>query len=627
MSVTAPLSFPVPNLTCNTAAGGDDVQFVAVGTANVADLDGDGLDDRTVGTIQQQAGTLMHEFGHNLNLQHGGNNGTNFKPNYLSIMNYSFQMPGIPPTDPDGTGPLSGRLDYSPDDLADLNENALNEPAGIGDGTDNTLFTCPGGGAGAGVGNGAIDWNCDGDRTDASVSVDTNADGAINVLTGFDDWADLKLDFQNTSDFEDGIHLTTVDQVEIDQFTALQIAEVVDLSISKSDTPDPAIAGEALTYEITVLNTGPGDAEDVVVVDTLPAGLTYMSDSAACDTNTLPTLSCALGEIPSGESRIVTVQVLVAADLVYNAGGPTTITNLVSVTSASADLDLANNDDSEQTMVVAVADLEILSFDAVNPPAQILVGAAQDLTLRKVIVNNGPSAPMDVLLKRTAIAPADSTVTPSETSTTETALGLAEERTVDEIFTIQCNGYSNHTFSFTNEMQPANAEDTDPDHANNTAGVNVSLECVVPVKIDIKPNKINLNGNGVVPVVIFATAAGEGGLPLAFNPATIDPITVRFGPRDLVWSNTGGASEVHGTDHSNGNNGQRMYHFRARETGLNPGHTEACMKGTWRDALGNPHTFFGCKQVTVTGAKASVSATSADADETEKSIYVPFVQR
>jgi hypothetical protein len=47
------------------------------------------------GTANQQAGTLMHELGHNLGLQHGGNVGTNYKPNYLSIMNYAFQLQGL----------------------------------------------------------------------------------------------------------------------------------------------------------------------------------------------------------------------------------------------------------------------------------------------------------------------------------------------------------------------------------------------------------------------------------------------------------------------------------------------------------------------------------------------------
>lgn len=34
-------------------------------------------------------------------------------------MNYSFQVRGIGPTDPDGPGPLVARIDYSAQDLFD----------------------------------------------------------------------------------------------------------------------------------------------------------------------------------------------------------------------------------------------------------------------------------------------------------------------------------------------------------------------------------------------------------------------------------------------------------------------------------------------------------------------------
>src|SRR5262249_8443482 len=50
-----------------------------------------------------EAGTFMHELGHNLGLHHGGggirNNDIedepNYKPNYLSVMNYRYQFSGI----------------------------------------------------------------------------------------------------------------------------------------------------------------------------------------------------------------------------------------------------------------------------------------------------------------------------------------------------------------------------------------------------------------------------------------------------------------------------------------------------------------------------------------------------
>ncbi|MBC2712320.1 MAG: hypothetical protein HGJ94_15445 [Desulfosarcina sp.] len=165
----------------------------------LGDIDLDGDDDHDdVGSDRQQSGTLMHELGHNLNLRHGGEVDTNYKPNYLSIMSYRYQFRGISP---------SGRLDYSGDDLPDLDENNnLDEPDGIQDGTDDTIYDCLGTER-TGVGIGAIDWNCNNDGgIQDNVTADINDDGAFNVLTGFDDWENLKYDFQNAASFQDGVH-------------------------------------------------------------------------------------------------------------------------------------------------------------------------------------------------------------------------------------------------------------------------------------------------------------------------------------------------------------------------------------------------------------------------------------
>jgi len=45
--------------------------------------------------VNRQASTIMHEFGHNLSLRHGGNEDINYKPNYYSIMNYLYQLTGL----------------------------------------------------------------------------------------------------------------------------------------------------------------------------------------------------------------------------------------------------------------------------------------------------------------------------------------------------------------------------------------------------------------------------------------------------------------------------------------------------------------------------------------------------
>ena len=235
---------------CGEVHGNDFVVSLGGWNSGAGDVDGDGTDDEDVGTVRQQAGTLMHELGHNLGLQHGGGDSINYKPNHLSIMNYWFQFSGILPT---------GVLDYSDGALANLNENNLNETVGIGDGTDNTRYVCPNGSARTGAGTGAIDWNCDNDGgIDTNVSVNINNDcvdsnsngvcdpgeGSFVVLTGYNDWANIKLAFQNDGDFEDGVHESVVDLVELNYPVYLQIL----------NRPPVADAGENRDIECTGLN-------------------------------------------------------------------------------------------------------------------------------------------------------------------------------------------------------------------------------------------------------------------------------------------------------------------------------------------------------------------------------------
>jgi len=75
-----------------------------------------------IGTPQEQAGTLMHELGHNLGLRHGGCDDTNLKPGYASVMNYAFQMEGVP------RGGLHGLIDFSRGLHAVLDDSLLPAP-------------------------------------------------------------------------------------------------------------------------------------------------------------------------------------------------------------------------------------------------------------------------------------------------------------------------------------------------------------------------------------------------------------------------------------------------------------------------------------------------------------------
>lgn len=174
-----------------------------------------GTVDANTGTVAEETGTLMHELGHNLKLQHGGADSINRKPNYLSVMSYTFQLGGVIPTN---------RFDYSRAALPTLNEGSLNEANGIRDGSDNTRYFCPVGGQRTGAGTGFIDWNCNSSPTpDTAVSVDINGDSSTGTLTSYDDWANIKFDLQTAGDFEDGDHSHSAPTIEIDEPTARQL--------------------------------------------------------------------------------------------------------------------------------------------------------------------------------------------------------------------------------------------------------------------------------------------------------------------------------------------------------------------------------------------------------------------
>src|SRR5436190_8207269 len=118
-----------------------------------------------------------------------------------------------------------------------------------------------------------------------------------------------------------------------------------DLSIAKTDSPDPVVAGSNLTYTITVTNPGGGnDASNVVVTDNLPSGVDFVS-AAGC-THSGNTVTCNLGQVNSGTAPQVTI--------VVRPKKEGTLTNTATVASPN-DAALGNNSATATTTVVKAA--------------------------------------------------------------------------------------------------------------------------------------------------------------------------------------------------------------------------------------------------------------------------------
>src|SRR4029079_5108906 len=80
------------------------------------------------------------------------------------------------------------------------------------------------------------------------------------------------------------------------------IAQAADLAIVKTASDTTPVAGEQLTYHVSVTNNGPSDATAVQVVDPLPAGLIYRIDTDACVQAPVGTLTCQLGTLLVGQT-------------------------------------------------------------------------------------------------------------------------------------------------------------------------------------------------------------------------------------------------------------------------------------------------------------------------------------
>ena len=238
---------------------------------------------------------------------------------------------------------------------------------------------------------------------------------------------------------------------------------IADLSIAKSDDVDPIVAGGTLTYTVTVTNAGPSDAVNVVVTDTLPAGVTFVSTSGCTeDPSGVPT--CSLGGIANGASANYTITVSVDATTVG------TITNTASVTSDTSDDDATDNTTTEDTLVVAPsADLS-LTKDVDN--ATPLVG--QNVVFTIAVTNGGPDAASGVTVADqlpsgySYVSDDGSGAYVSGTGVwTIGALAVSQSATLEITATVLESG------AYTNSAEVATATEADPD---STPGNNVPSE-------------------------------------------------------------------------------------------------------------------------------------------------------
>jgi len=138
------------------------------------------------------------------------------------------------------------------------------------------------------------------------------------------------------------------------------------LTLAMSATPNPVASGGTVTYNLTVQNSGSGSAQGVVVSDTLPSGLTFVSCTASAGscTHSGNAVTASLGALAANSSATVTI-----AALAPSVSASQAFTNTATVTTTSMQSSTSGNQTTSSLSVspAAPAGFAIQSLSTTSP--------------------------------------------------------------------------------------------------------------------------------------------------------------------------------------------------------------------------------------------------------------------
>ena len=166
------------------------------------------------------------------------------------------------------------------------------------------------------------------------------------------------------------------------------------MSIDKSGSPDPLVAGTDITYTLHAHNAGPSTAPNVTIRDFLPDSVTVLSVNGGAGGSCVPGVPgdagqptrCAYATLAPTATATMVIVVRV------KPGDHRVVTNEATVSSDVLDPDTSNNSASATT-TIRVADLKLVKTsdaDVYKPSSQI--------TYTLTVTNNGPGDAENVVV-------------------------------------------------------------------------------------------------------------------------------------------------------------------------------------------------------------------------------------
>ncbi|MBK7601380.1 MAG: DUF11 domain-containing protein [Acidobacteria bacterium] len=182
--------------------------------------------------------------------------------------------------------------------------------------------------------------------------------------------------------------------------TQNRVRTEANLSIGKTG-PASWVAGTNITYTLTVTNNGVSDAQNVVVKDTLPANVSFVSASSTnnqftCtpDNGNAGVVNCLAATLIANDPNIIpprsgsnTATITLVGKVAANVANGTVLANNATVTATTSDPVLANNSVGPiNTTVTTESNVTIVKTDNLDPAI-----AGTNLTYTITVANNGPS--------------------------------------------------------------------------------------------------------------------------------------------------------------------------------------------------------------------------------------------
>ncbi len=311
------------------------------------------------------------------------------------------------------------------------------------------------------------------------------------------------------------------------------LSPTVDLRV-QSTAPTTIVAGNQLTYTLTVTNAGPAQATNVRLTDVLPTGVTFVSGTSSVSSAVVSaaTLSSGviLGTMNPGASETVTIVVSVDGA----TRGSLTNSATVSATEPEPTTDTNPNTSTAPTTATGSAVLTVTKTDNTT-----VVAAGGTLTYVISIRNDGPSTATNVAVTDTlptgvtfssGTSTNGGTVTPSGSTVLASIPTLASGATAT--VTIIATVGSTVTGSITNSVSVDSAEPEAAVTASDSTSIATPSSISGRLFRDVDRDNVQDAGErGISGVTITLTGTDTTG-------ATVNRTTQTDSAGDYVFANT-----------------------------------------------------------------------------------------